>query len=144
MMEAVGEAYWETYFATLKRCVRPGGRIALQVITIDEARFDSYRSTPDFIQMHIFPGGMLPTQTALQRLGEQAGMVWLDCARFGQHYARTCELWNARCHRRTSAIRGLGFDEQFLRRWHYYLSYCQAGFETGAIDLVQVALQRPG
>jgi len=144
MMEAVGEAYWETYFATLKRCVRPGGRIALQVITIDEARFDSYRSTPDFIQMHIFPGGMLPTQTALQRLGEQAGMVWLDCARFGQHYARTCELWNARCHRQASAIRGLGFDEQFLRRWHYYLSYCQAGFETGAIDLVQVALQRPG
>jgi len=144
MMEAVGEAYWETYFATLKRSVRPGGRIALQVITIDESRFDSYRTTPDFIQMHIFPGGMLPTQTALQRLSEQAGMVWQECERFGQHYARTCELWNARCLQQTSAIRSLGFDEQFLRRWHYYLSYCQAGFETGAIDLVQVALQRPG
>ena len=143
MMEAVGEAYWETYFATLKRCVRPGGRISLQVITIDEARFEGYRSTPDFIQLHIFPGGMLPTQTIMQRLGAQAGLSWRTAARFGQHYAKTCALWNTQCQKQRVAIRNLGYDDAFLRRWQYYLSYCQIGFEIGAIDLVQVALERP-
>ncbi|MBU1191396.1 MAG: cyclopropane-fatty-acyl-phospholipid synthase family protein [Gammaproteobacteria bacterium] len=143
MMEAVGEAYWDNYFATLKRCVRPGGRIALQVITIDEARFEHYRSTPDFIQLHIFPGGMLPTQTIMQTLSTKAGLDWRDSARFGQHYGKTCALWNAKCTEQRSAIRDQGFDDAFLRRWQYYLSYCQTGFEIGAIDLVQVVLERP-
>ncbi len=143
MMEAVGEAYWETYFATLRRCVRPGGRIALQVITIEEARFERYRRAPDFIQLHIFPGGMLPTPAIMQKLSETAGLEWRECARFGQHYARTCALWNAKCAEQRNVIRGLGFDEAFLRRWQFYLSYCQIGFEIGATDLVQVVLARP-
>ncbi len=143
MMEAVGETYWETYFATLKRCVRPGGRIALQVITLDETRFEGYRTAPDFIQLHIFPGGMLPTQTIMQRLGAQAGLSWRTAARFGQHYAKTCALWNTQCQQQRSAIRNLGYDDAFLRRWQYYLSYCQIGFEIGATDLVQVAFERP-
>lgn len=143
MLEAVGEAYWETYFATLARCVRPGGRIALQVITLDESRFENYRRTPEFIQLHVFPGGMLPTPTILQQLATAAGLEWRECVRFGRHYAKTCALWNAKCSDQRAAIRALGFDDAFLHRWHYYLSYCQIGFEIGSIDLLQVVLRRP-
>ena len=143
MLEAVGEDYWETYFATLQRCVRPGGRIALQVITINESRFDHYRVTPDFIQLHVFPGGMLPTPTLLQQLSTTAGLAWRDCARFGRHYARTCALWDSQCQSQRKAILALGYDERFLRRWHYYLNYCQSGFDIGAVDLVHVLLERP-
>jgi len=144
MLEAVGEAYWPVYFDTIRRSLRPGGRAALQVIVIDPAREARYRRQPDFIQMHIFPGGMLPTRARLQELARAAGLDWLGDDALGAHYGRTCALWDQRVEQTEEAIRELGFDDAFLRRWHYYLNYCRIGFELGMIDVLQLALQRPG
>lgn len=142
MLEAVGESYWPVYFDTLRRRLRPGGRAALQVIVIDAAREARYRRQPDFIQMHIFPGGMLPSRERLQALASGAGLEWLSDDALGVHYARTCALWAQRVEQAGDAIHQLGFDDAFLRRWHYYLNYCQAGFELGMIDVLQLALRR--
>ncbi|MGD2111996.1 MAG: cyclopropane-fatty-acyl-phospholipid synthase family protein, partial [Gammaproteobacteria bacterium] len=140
MLEAVGENYWSVYFDTLRRSLRPGGRAALQVIVIDAAREARYRRQPDFIQMHIFPGGMLPTRARLQALARAAGLEWVEDQAVGSHYARTCALWDQRVEQVEDRIRDLGFDDAFLRRWHYYLNYCQVGFELGMIDVLQLAL----
>jgi cyclopropane-fatty-acyl-phospholipid synthase len=143
MLEAVGEAYWPGYFATLARTLKPGGRAVLQVIAIDDARLEHYRRQPDFIQMHVFPGGMLPSRERLQRLAQDAGLGWSSDRGFGLHYAKTCELWDQTVTQQQQAIRALGFDDAFLRRWHYYLRYCQAGFQLGTIDVLHIVLQKP-
>jgi cyclopropane-fatty-acyl-phospholipid synthase len=135
MFEAVGEAYWPNYFATLKRCLKPGGRVVLQIISIEEGRFDSYRRDTDFIQKYIFPGGFLPSDSALKAAVSKAGFVLRDKELFGKSYARTLAEWRARFHARWPAIAALGFDERFRRLWHYYLCYCEAGFEEGSIDV---------
>ena len=135
MFEAVGEAYWPNYFATLKRCLKPGGRVVLQIISIEEGRFDSYRRDTDFIQKYIFPGGFLPSDSALKAAVSKAGFVLSDKELFGKSYARTLAEWRARFHARWPAIAALGFDERFRRLWHYYLCYCEAGFEEGSIDV---------
>ena len=135
MFEAVGEAYWPNYFATLKRCLKPGGRVVLQIISIEEGRFDSYRRDTDFIQKYIFPGGFLPSDSALKVAVSKAGFVLRDKELFGKSYARTLAEWRARFHARWPAIAALGFDERFRRLWHYYLCYCEAGFEEGSIDV---------
>lgn len=135
MFEAVGEAYWPNYFATLKRCLKPGGRVVLQVISIEEGRFDSYRRDTDFIQKYIFPGGFLPSDSALKAAVSKAGFVLRDKELFGKSYARTLAEWRVRFHARWPAIAALGFDERFRRLWHYYLCYCEAGFEEGSIDV---------
>ena len=116
----------------------------MQVIVIDPVREARYRRQPDFIQMHVFPGGMLPTRARLQALAQDAGLEWVSDQGLGAHYARTCALWDRRVEAAEPAIRGLGFDAAFLRRWHYYLNYCQAGFELGMIDVLQLAVRRPG
>lgn len=143
MLEAVGEAYWPGYFATLATTLKPGGRAVLQVIVIDDARLERYRKQPDFIQMHVFPGGMLPSRQRLQQLAAAAGLDWVMDQPFGRHYAKTCELWDQSVTHHEQRIRDLGFDDAFLRRWHYYLRYCQAGFELGMIDVLHIALQKP-
>jgi cyclopropane-fatty-acyl-phospholipid synthase len=141
MFEAVGEAYWDTYAQTLKRLLKPAGAAAVQIITIDESRFDTYRSSPDFIQTHVFPGGMLPTRTRLAETFERAGFAITEEHTAGMHYARTLTLWRERFDAAWSAIIELGFDERFRRLWHFYLAYCEAGFRTGATDLVQLRLE---
>ncbi|MGD2074421.1 MAG: cyclopropane-fatty-acyl-phospholipid synthase family protein [Gammaproteobacteria bacterium] len=143
MLEAVGEAYWPEYFATLARSLRPGGRAVLQVIVIDDARLERYRRQPDFIQMHVFPGGMLPSRQRLKQLAAAVGLCWQLDRSLGLHYARTCALWDQDVTRHEQHIRSLGFDDAFLRRWHYYLRYCQAGFELGMIDVLHIALRKP-
>ncbi|WP_246705059.1 cyclopropane-fatty-acyl-phospholipid synthase family protein [Rhizobium sp. SG570] len=135
MFEAVGEAYWLEYFATLKRCLRPGGRAVLQVISIDEKRFDAYRRGSDFIQKYVFPGGFLPSDPALQAAVEKAGFRLTAREHFGKSYARTLLEWRTRFHARWPTVAALGFDERFRRLWHYYLCYCEAGFEEGSIDV---------
>ncbi|MFV8834531.1 cyclopropane-fatty-acyl-phospholipid synthase family protein [Aquisalimonas sp.] len=144
MFEAVGERYWPEYFDTLARCLKPGGRAALQVITIDEAAYPLYRETPDFIQLYIFPGGMLPTRGHLQRMASAAGLRLRAMAPFGLHYAETLRLWQERFDAHAASIGALGYDTHFMRMWRYYLSYCEAGFRMGHIDLVQFVLERPG
>jgi len=135
MFEAVGEAYWPSYFATLKRCLKPGGRVVLQIISIEEGRFDSYRRDTDFIQKYVFPGGFLPSDSALEAAVSKAGFVLKGKELFGKSYARTLAEWRARFHARWPAIAALGFDERFRRLWDYYLCYCEAGFEEGSVDV---------
>ncbi|MBB4040479.1 cyclopropane-fatty-acyl-phospholipid synthase [Microvirga flocculans] len=135
MLEAVGEAYWPAYFSTLRRCLKPGGRAVLQVITIAEDRYDSYRSGADFIQTHIFPGGMLPSKALLKNHIEAAGLGLAHAESFGLSYAQTLAEWRIRFHRAWPDIEKLGFDDRFRRMWDYYLCYCEAGFRTNAIDV---------
>jgi cyclopropane-fatty-acyl-phospholipid synthase len=135
MLEAVGAPYWPTYFKQLRSSLRPGGLGVLQVITIDEERFESYRRRPDFIQKHIFPGGMLPTTKILEQQIAAAGLRLLVGEHFGASYARTLEEWQRRFQRTWPALKELGFDDRFKRAWEYYLAYCQAGFEAGTVNV---------
>jgi cyclopropane-fatty-acyl-phospholipid synthase len=135
MLEAVGEAYWTVYFSQLRRCLQPGGVAVLQVITIDEDRFAGYRRRPDFIQKYIFPGGMLPTKQVIKQRAQDAGLHVTESKIFGASYARTIGEWQKRFQSSWPAITSLGFDERFKRTWEYYLAYCRAGFECGALDV---------
>jgi cyclopropane-fatty-acyl-phospholipid synthase len=142
MLEAVGERYWPAYFDRLRACLRDGGLAVLQVITIADARFEAYRRRPDFIQRHVFPGGMLPPSSAIVREAERAGLAVRAAEHFGLDYARTLAEWRRRFLQSWPAIRELsGFDARFRRLWDYYLAYCQVGFEAGHVDvaLYQIA-----
>jgi len=143
MLEAVGESYWSTYFAKLRECLRPGGIAVLQVITIDESRFERYRRRPDFIQKHIFPGGMLPTKKIIERETVNAGLVPVTQEFFGRDYARTLQQWNARFQGAWPDIWKLGYDQRFKRMWEYYLTYCQVGFDAHALDVGFYKVARP-
>lgn len=142
MLEAVGENYWPVYFKTIHRCLKPGGKASLQVITIDESLFDEYRANPDFIQLTIFPGGMLPTVKTLQFLSKESGLQYSDEARFGKDYGCTLKLWQERFKASWPAIKELGYDDRFFRLWVYYLSYCEGGFRAGNIDVCHFSLTR--
>ncbi len=142
MFEAVGEANWPVYFRRLGELLKPGGVAALQVITIDEARFEGYRRNPDFIQKYIFPGGMLPSPTALRRAVAEAGLKLVAEDFFADGYARTLAHWRAAFERAWPEIAGLGFDERFRRMWRYYLCYCEAGFRNGAIDVGHFRIEK--
>ncbi|WP_326532793.1 cyclopropane-fatty-acyl-phospholipid synthase family protein [Pseudorhodoferax sp.] len=135
MVEAVGEAYWPTYFATLRERLAPGGHAVLQAITIADAHFDSYRRGADFIQHCIFPGGMLPSPTALRAQAARAGLVLQEELLFGDSYAATLVAWRQRFLAAWPAIEALGFDARFKRLWEYYLCYCEAGFRSGRVDV---------
>jgi cyclopropane-fatty-acyl-phospholipid synthase len=142
MFEAVGEAYWPTYFEKLQACLKPGGRAGVQVITIREDIFPRYRREMDFIRRYIFPGGMLPTATILEQLAERHGLS-IDGARaFGQDYALTLASWRDRFQSAWHRIAPLGFDERFRKLWDYYLCYCEAGFRAGSIDVRQMVFAK--
>jgi cyclopropane-fatty-acyl-phospholipid synthase len=135
MLEAVGERYWPDYFDVLRARLRPGGKAVLQVITIDESRFEVYRTGADFIQRYVFPGGMLPTKEILARQAEFAGLEFCAVETFGSSYAMTLAAWRDRFHAAWPEIGRLGFTPEFRRLWEYYFSYCEAGFRTGTIDV---------
>lgn len=143
MFEAVGEAYWPTYFRKVRDLLVPGGRAGLQVITIEDRLFDDYKRTSDFIQKYIFPGGMLPSEERLRMVTDQAGLTWHSVSRFGQDYAQTLNQWADRFQAAWKGIEPLGFDERFRRLWLYYLGYCEAGFRAGRTDVIQMNLIRP-
>jgi cyclopropane-fatty-acyl-phospholipid synthase len=143
MFEAVGEAYWPTFFSALRDRLAPGGVAALQVITIADRYFENYRRGVDFIQRYVFPGGMLPSPSVFRRHTDAAGLAWRGADAFGQDYARTLAIWRERFITAWPDIQPLGFDERFKRLWQYYLAYCEAGFRTGSIDVMQVSLARP-
>jgi cyclopropane-fatty-acyl-phospholipid synthase len=142
MFEAVGERYWPAYFDKIAQVLKPGGRAGLQIITIDEAHFDDYRRSPDFIQKYIFPGGMLPSEPRLEAETRRAGLGWAGIVRFGQDYADTLAEWAERFEAAWQTIRPLGFDERFNRLWRFYLAYCEAGFRTRRTDVVQLTLAK--
>jgi cyclopropane-fatty-acyl-phospholipid synthase len=135
MLEAVGKAWLPRYFNMLANALNPGGRAVLQAITIDEALDDDYQKNPDFIQKYIFPGGFLPTKSALAKLIERAGLRVLQRESFGLSYARTLAEWRRRFQAHWGDIAALGFDDRFRRLWDYYLCYCEAGFAEGTIDV---------
>lgn len=141
MFEAVGERWWPTYFRTLKRLLKPGGRAVIQVITIDEAHFRKYRRGTDFIQRHVFPGGMLPSPSIFCDHAQRAGFAMTDDLAFGTHYARTLGLWHEAFCERLLEVKAQGFDDRFIRLWRFYLAYCEAGFHAGSIDVHQYTLQ---
>lgn len=142
MFEAVGERYWPVYFDTVARCLKPGAQALVQSITIEEARFERYRSGADFIQEYIFPGGMLPSPERFGAGARRAGLAVREQFHFGPDYAETLRRWRAAFLREREAIAAQGYDERFLRIWHMYYAYCEAGFDEGSTDVVQFLLQR--
>jgi cyclopropane-fatty-acyl-phospholipid synthase len=142
MFEAVGEKYWPAYFSKVSDVLKPGGVAGLQIITIRDDLFDSYRARVDFIQQYVFPGGMLPSLTRLEEETERAGLRQSGVQAFGVSYADTLAEWGRRFHAAWGEISQLGFDDRFKRLWHFYLSYCEAGFRSGRTDVVQLALQK--
>ncbi len=141
MLEAVGESYWPSYFQQLKILCRPGGRIALQTITIAHERFADYRRQTDFIQQYIFPGGMLPSPQALQQQCSRAGLQIENLHDFGLDYAETLRRWRAAFEAALPAIREQGFDEAFIRLWRFYYCICEAGFESRRTSVCQLVLK---
>ncbi len=141
MFEAVGERFWPAFFQGVRDRLRPGGLAGLQLITIADQYFDDYRRNADFIQTYVFPGGMLPSPTVLDQQARGAGLLRESERTFGGCYARTLGLWNERFQDAWPRMRELGFDERFRRIWTYYLAYCEAGFRTGSIDVVQTVLR---
>ena len=142
MIEAVGRAYWPSYFDTLNRSLRPGGRVVLQAITIDDALFESYQQGTDFIQRYIFPGGSLQSVPVLKSSAEAASLAVAEQLDFGDSYALTLKEWRRRFLENWAEIAPLGFDEAFRRLWEFYLCYCEAGFRAQRIDVKLVALRR--
>jgi cyclopropane-fatty-acyl-phospholipid synthase len=140
MFEAVGEAYWPTYFNKVNEVLSPGGRAGLQIITIRDELFGVYRRQADFIQKYIFPGGMLPSETRLKQEIDRAGLDWQSVMRFGQDYADTLAEWTVRFDAAWDDIRKQGFDDRFRRMWRYYLAYCEAGFRTERTDVIQLSV----
>jgi len=144
MIEAVGREYWPTYFTTLARLLKPGGRACVQSIVIDDALFDRYVDGTDFIQQYIFPGGCLPCPREFRAQARAAGLEVVDEFAFGPDYAETLRRWReAFLAARSQVLQG-GFDERFMRIWEFYLAYCEAAFAEGNIDVLQYTLQKPG
>ena len=141
MFEAVGERWWPTYFASLERLLKPGGRAVVQSITIRDDLFARYRRGTDFIQQHVFPGGMLPSPRAFAAEAGRAGLQLADSFAFGRDYARTLREWAVAVEQRWPDIAAQGFDERFHRLWRFYLAYCEAGFDSGCTDVMQFELR---
>jgi cyclopropane-fatty-acyl-phospholipid synthase len=143
MIEAVGEEHWPSYFKTVADRLKPGGTAAIQAITIDERDFDDYRARPDFIQRFIFPGGMLLTKTAMKEQGDKVGLILEQVDTFRLSYAKTLRIWREKFLDRWQVIKGLGYTEEFKRKWLYYLAYCEAGFAEGSIDVGIYQYRKP-
>ncbi|MEO8303002.1 MAG: cyclopropane-fatty-acyl-phospholipid synthase family protein [Betaproteobacteria bacterium] len=140
MFEAVGEKYWPAYFATARRALARGGRACVQTITIADERFERYRTQSDFIQQHIFPGGMLSSPSRFTAEARAAGFETANVRPAARDYAETLSRWLAAFDANVGAVREQGFDERFIRCWRFYLAYCIAGFESGSTDVAQYTL----
>ncbi len=145
MIEALGHKLLSTFFARCERLLKPNGLLVLQAITIPDQRYESYRRGCDWIQKHIFPGGLVPSLTALtQAMTKHSRFTVRDLESIGSHYAETLRHWRLRFQKNRQALHELGFDETFQRKWLYYLSYCEAGFASRIIDTLQIVMTRPG
>jgi cyclopropane-fatty-acyl-phospholipid synthase len=141
MVEAVGEEYWPAYLHAIARVLKPGGRAALQLISIRDDLFDHYAANADFIQTYIFPGGMLVGESRFRALAQAAGLHWRDRIGYGRHYAETLKRWRERYDEAVADGKfPTGFDTAFHNLWRYYLMYCEGGFRGGGIDVAQVTL----
>ena len=141
MIEAVGQNYLESYFKTIKDNLSDGGRAAIQAITIDDSLYDRYKNKQDFIQKYIFPGGFLPNKNTINKLVSKNGLSVNSYISYADHYADTLAIWRTEFNKKWSLIKDQGFDLTFKRMWEFYLSYCEAGFKSKNIDLIQFSLQ---
>lgn len=142
MIEAVGKEHWPAYFSSLSRLLAPGGRVGLQAITMPHDRMLATARTQTWIIKYIFPGGLIPSMTAIRQNAARAGLHIRDDLSFGTHYARTLALWGERLLANASRLGSLGFDETFRRTWRLYLAYSEAGFASGYLDVHQLVLGR--
>ena len=144
MIEAVGYEYFDTYFRACSDLLKRDGMMLLQAITIPDQRFDRYRRSVDFIQRYVFPGGCLPSLGAIcGSLGRVTDMRPVHLEDLAEHYARTLQHWRRRLQGNIDQVRALGFSEDFLRLWHFYFCYCEAGFRERQIGDVQIVLTKP-
>ena len=141
MIEAVGKNYLESYFKTIKKNLSTDGRAAIQAITIDDSLFDRYKTKQDFIQKYIFPGGFLPSKNSLNKYVSDNGLTIKSYDSYADHYANTLAIWKNEFNKKWDLIKNQGFDLTFKRMWEFYLSYCEAGFKSKNIDLIQFSIQ---
>lgn len=143
MFEAVGERYWSTYFNVVRDRLKPGAQATLQIITIQDKRFEIYRKGVDFIQKYIFPGGMLPSPSVLRQEVRKAGLDVAGSIEFGESYSQTLRRWYDVFNDRWDAIKDMGFDDRFRRMWNFYLCSCAATFHSGNCDVTQITVRKP-
>lgn len=143
MFEAVGERYWPTYFNAVRDRLKPGKNATLQIITVQDGRFEVYRNSVDFIQKYIFPGGMLPSPSVLRKEVEKAGMRVLGSVEFGKSYSQTLRRWHESFNARWADVAKMGFDDRFRRMWNFYLTSCAGTFEGGNCDVTQITITKP-
>jgi len=143
MIEAVGQGFWPTYFATVARMLKPGGKACIQSIVIADDLFERYLASTDFIQQYIFPGGCLPSPSAFKAQARAAGLLVVDEHAFGHDYAQTLQRWREAFLAQRDEVLALGFDQRFMHIWEFYLCYCEAAFLEDNIDVLQCTLQKP-
>jgi cyclopropane-fatty-acyl-phospholipid synthase len=143
MFEAVGEKYWPVYFDQVNRCLKEGAKASLQIITVPQERFTTYRNSVDFIQKYIFPGGMLPTEEILKREINRVGLDFDGIVDFRRSYSTTLRRWFDVFNAKWSDIAKMGFDERFRRMWNLYLTGCASGFEYDTTGLIQITMRKP-
>ena len=141
MIEAVGQNYLQSYFKTIKENLANGGTAAIQAITIDDSLFDRYKNKQDFIQKYIFPGGFLPSKNSLNKYVSDNSLMIKSYDSYADHYSSTLSLWRNEFNKKWELIKKQGFDSTFKRMWEFYLSYCEAGFKSKNIDLIQFSMQ---
>ncbi|WP_172332149.1 cyclopropane-fatty-acyl-phospholipid synthase family protein [Mangrovicoccus sp. HB161399] len=143
MFEAVGERYWPVYFDVLRRRLKPGRLATLQVITVEDRRFETYRKSVDFIQKYIFPGGMLPSPSVLRAEAERAGLRVARSMEFGESYSQTLRRWHESFNGAWEEVARFGFDDRFRRMWNFYLTSCASSFAAGVCDVTQITIENP-
>ena len=141
MIEAVGQNYLESYFKTIKNNLSNNGKAAIQAITIDDALFDRYKNKEDFIQKYIFPGGFLPNKNSINKYVSDNGLTIKSYESYADHYSNTLSIWRDEFNKKWDQIKNQGFDLTFKRMWEFYLCYCEAGFKSKNIDLIQFSIQ---
>ncbi|RPG06701.1 MAG: class I SAM-dependent methyltransferase [Pelagibacteraceae bacterium TMED267] len=141
MIEAVGQNYLESYFNTIKKNLSDDGKAAIQAITIDDRLFNRYKNKQDFIQKYIFPGGFLPNKSSINKYVSENGLTINSYISYADHYSNTLSIWREEFNKKWDLIKNQGFDLTFKRMWEFYLSYCEAGFKSKNIDLIQFSLQ---
>ncbi|MFT6932407.1 MAG: cyclopropane-fatty-acyl-phospholipid synthase [Paracoccaceae bacterium] len=143
MFEAVGQKYWPVFFEALRKCLKPGCHATLQIITVQDRRWEVYKHGVDFIQKYIFPGGMLPSPSVLREEVRKSGLQIKGSIEFGESYSHTLRRWYDTFNNRWDEVAALGFDDRFRRMWNFYLTSCAATFRFGNCDVTQITVTRP-
>jgi len=144
MVEAVGEKYFNTYFALCNALLKPQGLLALQVITCPDSRFEEMKKNVDFVQKHIFPGSLLPSFAAINKaINKSSNLTLVDAKDLGIDYAKTLNIWHLSFNAQVEEVKKMGYSEKFIRKWNYYLCYCEAAFRMRNIAVMQLVYSRP-